>query len=494
MPEKEYREQRIAKLNHLRDSGIEPYPARVGYRQTVAEALTAYESASQEQQVSVQVAGRLMAIRSMGKSAFAHIMDSTGRLQVYFRRDVLGESLYDGLLKDIEVGDFIGVQGVLFRTRTGEITVEVKALELLSKALLPLPEKWHGLRDVETRYRQRYLDLIANEDVRKIFVTRSRIVSAVRRLLDARGFLEVETPVLQPIYGGAAARPFTTYHNALDRTLYLRIADELYLKRLIVGGLDRVYEIGHSFRNEGISTEHNPEFTMLEVYQAYADYDDMRRLVEDVYSGVAQEVLGSMVITYQGNQIDLTPPWRKVTMRDSILQACGVDIETHRDYDRLWAAAAERGHRLAKQPSWGKLVEKLFEATVEPGLIQPTFVLDYPVEISPLAKKKPGAPHLVERFEFFIGALECGNAFTELNDPLDQRQRFADQGRAAAAGDDEAHPMDEDYLTAMEHGMPPTGGLGFGIDRMVMLMTDQPSIREVILFPQLRSKEQAPTD
>jgi lysyl-tRNA synthetase class 2 len=489
MPEKEYREQRIAKLAHLRDSGIEPYPAHVSYRQTTTEAITAFQQASEGQQVTAQVAGRLMAIRSMGKSTFAHIMDGTGRLQVYFRRDVLGEDSYDTLLKDIEVGDFIGVEGVLFRTRTGEITVEVKSMAFLSKALLPLPEKWHGLRDVETRYRQRYLDLIANDDVRKIFITRTRIVSAIRRIMEARGFLEVETPVLQPIYGGAAARPFTTYHNALDRTLYLRIADELYLKRLIVGGLDRVYEIGHNFRNEGISTEHNPEFTVLEVYQAYADYHDMMRLVEDVYSGVAQEVLDSTVITYQGNQIDLTPPWRKVTMRDAILQSSGLDIDAHRDYDSLWTAAEEQGVKLKKQPSWGKLVEKLFETTVEPGLIQPTFILDYPVEISPLAKKKPGAPHLVERFEFFIGALECGNAFTELNDPLDQRQRFADQGRAAAAGDEEAHPMDEDYLTAMEHGMPPTGGLGFGIDRMVMLLTDQPSIREVILFPQLRSKE-----
>jgi lysyl-tRNA synthetase class 2 len=489
MPGKEYREQRIAKLTHLRECGIEPYPAHVPDRQTTAEVLAAYDNASEGQEVVAQVTGRLMAIRAMGKSTFAHIMDGSGRLQVYFRRDVLGESVYDGLLKDIEVGDFISVEGPLFRTRTGETTVEAKSLGLLSKALLPLPEKWHGLRDVETRYRQRYLDLIANDEVRKIFVTRTRIVSAVRRIMDARGFLEVETPVLQPIYGGAAARPFTTYHNALDRTLYLRIADELYLKRLIVGGFDRVYEIGHNFRNEGISTEHNPEFTVLEVYQAYADYHDIMRLVEEVYSGVAQEVLGSMVITYQGDQIDLTPPWRKVTMRDAILQASGIDIEAHTDYDGLRAAAEERGVKLAKQPSWGKLVEKLFDSVVQPELIQPTFILDYPVEISPLAKKKPGAPHLVERFEFFIGKLECGNAFTELNDPLDQRQRFADQGRAAEAGDEEAHPMDEDYLTAMEHGMPPTGGLGFGIDRLVMLLTDQPSIREVILFPQLRSKE-----
>jgi lysyl-tRNA synthetase class 2 len=377
----------------------------------------------------------------------------------------------------------------MFRTRTGEASLHVEAFEVLAKALLPLPEKWHGLRDVEIRYRQRYLDLIANPAVREVFITRSRIVTAIRRFLDERGFLEVETPVLQPLYGGAAARPFTTYHNALDRTLYLRIADELYLKRLIIGGLDRVYEIGLNFRNEGISTEHNPEFTVIELYQAYADYHDIMRLVEEIYATVAQEVLGTTRITYQGKAIDLTPPWRRVTMRDAILEHTGVDIEAHRDLEALWRVARERDLPVGKKPTWGKMVEEIFSACVEPTLIQPTFVLDFPVEVSPLAKKKPDAPHLVERFEFFIGTLECGNAFSELNDPLDQRERFEAQRRDAAAGDEEAHPLDEDFLTAVEHGMPPTGGLGFGIDRMVMLFTDQPSIREVILFPQLRSRE-----
>ena len=488
MPESnDRREQRIAKLAYLRQMGIDPYPPRVHYTHTAAEALAAFEQTAEGEQVNVEVAGRLMTERGMGKSTFAHIADGSGRIQIYLRQDYLGEEAYERFRKGVDVGDFISVSGHLFRTRTGEITVEVKSFQFLSKALLPLPEKWHGLTDVETRYRQRYLDLIANEKARWIFATRTRLVSAVRRFLDGRGFLEVETPILQPIYGGAAARPFVTHHNALNRTLYLRIADELYLKRLIVGGFDRVYEIGHNFRNEGISTTHNPEFTVIEVYQAYADYNDIMRLVEECYSTVAREVLGSSIITYQGHEINLTPPWRRVTMRQAILEQSGVDIEEYTDYDSLWAAAAARGVKLSKQPTWGKLVEKLFEETAEPTLIQPTFILDYPVEISPLAKRKPDAPHLVERFEFFIGAMECGNAFTELNDPLDQRERFLAQGRAAEGGDDEAHPMDEDYVTAMEHGMPPTGGLGFGIDRMVMLMTDQASIREVILFPQLRS-------
>jgi lysyl-tRNA synthetase class 2 len=322
----------------------------------------------------------------------------------------------------------------------------------------------------------------------KGFVTRSRIITALRRFLDERGFLEVETPMLQPIYGGAAARPFVTHHNALDQTLYLRIADELYLKRLIIGGFDRVYEIGHNFRNEGLSTKHNPEFTAIELYQAYADYHDMMQLVEEAFSTIAQEVLGSPIITYQGEEIDLTPPWRRVTMRDAILENSDIDIQAHDDYDSLWAVAVEKGLSLTKQPNWGKLVEKLFDECVEPTLVQPTFILDYPIEISPLAKRKPENPALVERFEPFIARMECGNAFSELNDPIDQRERFAAQSLAATEGDDEAHPMDEDFVLAMEHGMPPTGGLGIGIDRMVMLFTDQTSIREVILFPQLRSK------
>lgn len=489
MPEtSDHRALRIAKLERLRERGIDPYPARSTRTHTAAEAIAAFEAAPEGERVEAQVAGRVVSARVMGKSTFAHLADGSGRVQIYLRQDEIGDDAYEMFRRDVDLGDFIAARGHMFRTRTGEVSLHVEAITFLSKALLPLPEKWHGLRDVEIRYRQRYLDLIANPEVREVFITRTRIVSAIRRYLDTRGFLEVETPVLQPLYGGAAARPFTTYHNALDRTLYLRIADELYLKRLIVGGFDRVYEIGHNFRNEGISTEHNPEFTVIELYQAYADYHDMMRLVEEIYATVAQEVLGTTQITYQGNTIDLTPPWRRVTMRDAILEQTGIDIEQYRERDALWRETQERNLPVGQKPTWGKLVEEVFSSCVEPTLIQPTFVLDFPLEVSPLAKQKPGAPHLVERFEFYIGALECGNAFSELNDPLDQRQRFEAQRREAEAGDEEAHPVDEDFITAIEHGMPPTGGLGFGIDRMVMLFTDQPSIREVILFPQLRTR------
>ncbi len=487
------REQRIAKLEALRQEGIEAYPPRVERTHTAAEALAAFQDAPSPQDPSegmrVVVAGRLVSVRVMGRSTFAHVADGTGQIQIYLRRDTLGEENYDLFRHQIDIGDFVQAEGALMSTRTGEITVNVERWSLLAKTLRPLPEKWHGLRDVETRYRQRYLDLIANEEARDIFRRRSRIISAIRRILDDKGFLEVETPVLQPIYGGAAARPFTTHHNALDQTLYLRIADELYLKRLIIGGFDGVYEIGHNFRNEGISTDHNPEFTAIEIYQAYADYHDMMALVEEIYATVAEEVTGSAIIHYQGHDIDLTPPWRRVSMRDAILEHSGIDIDVHTDYDSLWQAARAKGISLTKQPNWGHLVEKLFGEVAEPHLIQPTFVIDFPTEVSPLAKKKPGDEDVVERFEHYIGGLECGNAFTELNDPLDQRERFEQQLRAASQqGDDEAHPMDEDFLMALEHGMPPTGGLGFGIDRMVMLLTDQSSIREVILFPQLRSR------
>jgi len=485
----DHRTQRLGKLTRLRENGIDPYPARVKRSHTVSEARESFPSAEGAAPASVQVAGRLISWRVMGKSTFGHIADGTGKIQVYLRQDVLGEETYELLRRNLDIGDFVGLSGELFRTRTGEITVKVEAMELLTKTLRPLPEKWHGLRDVETRYRQRYLDLIANEDVRSIFITRSRIVSAVRRYLDQRGFLEVETPILQPIYGGATARPFTTHHNALDRTLYLRIADELYLKRLIVGGFDGVYEIGHDFRNEGISTKHNPEFTQAEVYQAYADYNDMMKLIEGVYAYAAQEVLGGTKITFQGHEIDLAPPWKRITMRQAILDATDLDIEAHPDLQSLRQRVAELKLGIDPQPTWGRLVDEVFSEYVEPSFIQPTILMDYPLEISPLAKRKADEPHLVERFEFFIGGLECGNSFSELNDPIDQRERFEAQAQAAASGDEEAHPTDEEFLTALEHGMPPTGGLGWGIDRMVMLFTDQSSIREVILFPQLRAKD-----
>jgi len=483
------REQRIAKLARLREQGVDPYPARVECTHTAAQAVAAFEEATDSQDVLAQVAGRLMSIRVMGKSAFAHIADGSGRLQIYLRQDIVGEDSYDLFRRQLDIGDFIEAKGRLFHTRTGEITLEVKSFRLLSKAFRSLPDKWHGLKDTETRYRQRYLDLIANQQVREIFVLRTRLISALRRFLDERGFLEVETPVLQPLYGGAAARPFTTHHNALNRTLFLRIADELYLKRLIIGGLDRVYEIGHNFRNEGISTSHNPEFTMMEIYQAYADYHDMLRLVEEMYCAVARETLSGSVITYRDHEIDLTPPWCQVTMCQAIMEHTGIDIEVHSTHKRLKAAVSEHALSVTDQPTWGRLVDELFGEYVQPTLIEPTFVLDYPVEISPLAKKKPDAPHLTERFEYFIGGLECGNAFTELNDPLDQRERFQAQMRAFQSGDQEAHPLDEDFLTALEYGMPPTGGLGLGIDRMAMIFTNQANIREVILFPQLRSKQ-----
>lgn len=486
----DHREQRLQKLTALRAAGFEPYPARFSYTHSTAEALQAFASSEGETEPpTVRTAGRLMSIRVMGKASFAHIQDGTGCIQIYLRQDEVGKEAYSFFRKSFDLGDFIGVEGDLFRTRTGEVTIRVRSFEMLSKALRPLPEKWHGLTDVEARYRQRYLDLLVNEQVRNTFVTRTRIVSAMRRFLDERGFLEVETPVLQPIYGGAAARPFVTHHHVLDIDLYLRISDELYLKRLIIGGLDRVYEIGRDFRNEGVSTRHNPEFTQIEVYQAYADYHDMMRLVEELWHTVAQEVLGTSTLTYQGHNVDLTPPWRRVTMRDAILQAAGIDIEAYPDLDALQHRIKELNLELAAKQTWGKQVEELFKEYVEPNLIQPTFVLDYPLDISPLAKKKPDAPGLVERFEFFVGGLECGNAFSELNDPIDQRERFEMQRQQLQDGDEEAHPMDEDWIRALEYGMPPTGGLGFGIDRMVMLFTDNSSIREVILFPALRPKK-----
>jgi lysyl-tRNA synthetase class 2 len=482
------REQRLQKLQALREEGINPYPARFLYTHTTAQARQALLDGGDAEQQVVRTAGRLMAIRVMGKASFAHIQDGSGSIQLYVRQDEVGEQAYDLFRKRFDVGDSVGVEGTLFRTRTGEITIRVSSLEMLAKALRPLPEKWHGLTDVEARYRQRYLDLLVNEDVRNTFVTRSRMVSAIRRFLDERGFLEVETPVLQPIYGGAAARPFVTHHNVLDTDLYLRISDELYLKRLIIGGLDRVYEIGRDFRNEGVSTKHNPEFTQIEVYQAYADYADVMHLVEELWHTVAQEVLGTSTLSYQGHEVDLTPPWRRLTMRDAILEASGVDIAADRDVETLQRSMRELGVEADTKPTWGNQVDELLSECVEPNLIQPTFVLDYPVEVSPLAKKKPGNSRWVERFEFFVGGLECGNAFSELNDPIDQRERFEMQRRQQLEGDEEAHPMDEDWIRALEYGMPPTGGLGFGIDRMAMLFTDNSSIREVILFPALRSK------
>lgn len=478
--------QRRIKLERIRGRGVDPYPPRVQRTHTVAEAILEFEAGKPEREMSL--VGRLMSIRVMGKSTFAHIEDGSGRIQIYLRQDSLGEEACEFFKRDFDIGDFIGVTGQLFRTRTGEITLQVNDFKMLAKSLHPLPEKWHGLKDVEIRYRQRYLDLIANEEVREIFVTRARIVSALRRFLDERGFLEVETPVLQPIYGGAAARPFVTYHNVLDEDLYLRISDELYLKRLIIGGYERVYEMGKDFRNEGVSHKHNPEFTQLEFYQAYADYNDIMAMAEEMVSYGAQEVLGTTRITYQGTEIDLAPPWQRRSLRQAIKEESGIDYEDHPDAESLYQAIRAISGNVEPKTTRGKLIDALLSNYVEPRLIQPTFLVDYPLEVSPLAKRKSGDPETVERFEGFAGGMEICNAFSELNDPVDQVERFLAQGRAYEAGDEEAHQMDEDFLTAMSYGMPPTGGFGMGIDRLTMLLTDQVSIREVILFPHLRTK------
>ena len=429
-----------------------------------------------------------MTKRDHGKSSFANVQDSKGQIQIYVRQNIVGANLYE-IYRKLDVGDIVGVKGVVFRTRTGEITVLASEFELLSKSLRPLPEKWHGLQDKETRYRQRYADLIVNREVKDVFVKRTRIVQAIRDYLNAINFIEVETPVLQPIYGGANARPFITHHNTLDQSLYLRIANELYLKRLIVGGFDRVYEFSKDFRNEGMDRDHNPEFTMLELYQAYADYEDIMCLTEQLIAHTAQEVVGSTGISFQGEEISLEPPWRRLTMIESIGVETGIDVESLND-NELHDTALDANVDLDGVESRGGTIAALFDTLVEPNLIQPTFICDYPIEVSPFAKKKRGDERFVERFEYFMVGMEMGNAFSELNDPIDQRERFIEQGKKFEAGDEEAFMVDEDYLRALEYGMPPTGGLGFGVDRLTMLLTDQRSIRDVIFFPQMRPEDQ----
>ena len=492
--------QRYKKLARIRARGIDPYPARVRRTHTTAEALAAFEALQDsDEKLIVQVVGRIVRMNVMGRSSFAHLEDGYGRLQVYFRQDVLGQETYDFVRRDLDLGDFLGVKGPLFRTRTGEVTVRAEEIQLLSKALKPLPvvkEKdgvlYDAFTDKEQRYRERYVDLAVNSHVREIFRIRARILSALRHFLDQHGFIEVETPILQPIYGGAAARPFITHHYQLHQDLYLRISDELYLKRLIVGGYERVYEIGRDFRNEGVSYKHNPEFTQLEFYMAYADYKDVMALTEEMIAFVAKEVLGTTSITYQGHDIDLSPPWRRRKLREAILEETGIDYEAYPDAESLYQAIRAIGGNPEPKTIRGKLIDPVLINYVEPKLIQPTFLYDYPVDVSPLAKRKADDPNTVERFEYFIGGLELGNAFTELNDPLDQQERFLAQAKALAAGDEEAHPLDEDYINALCYGMPPTGGFGLGVDRLTMLFTDQPSIREVILFPHLRAKESPP--
>jgi lysyl-tRNA synthetase class 2 len=424
----------------------------------------------------------------MGKMTFFDIRDGSGKIQLCFRYNSLGQEKYE-FLKEVDIGDIIGVEGKLFRTKKGEITLEVSKYTMLCKSLRPLPEKWHGLADVEKRYRQRYLDLISNEDAKNIFTLRSRIITEVRNFLNSRGFIEAETPVLQPQAGGALARPFITHHHALDEDLYLRIALELHLKRLIVGGFDKVYEMGRAFRNEGISIKHNPEFTLLECYQAYADYNDIMNLVEEAISYIAHKVLGDTKITCQGKTIDLAPPWQRLYLREAIKKHCGIDFEDYPDAASLRSRMIEMGMEADPGKGRGKLVDELIATFVESNLIEPTFLLDYPVEMSPLAKRKRGDDRLVERFEAFINGIEIANAFTELNDPLEQRERFRQQLKERV-GSEEVEIADEDFLQALEYGMPPTGGLGIGIDRLVMLLTGQSSIREVILFPQLKTKSE----
>ncbi len=499
---------RREKLDALREKGIDPYSYAFSRTHRTDEAVSAFAKAETEgtlggdgDGLSVRIAGRILSWRDHGKSAFAHLGDGAGRLQVYFRRDVLGEEDFESL-DFLDLGDWIGVEGVLFRTSTGEITVRVSSWTLLAKSLRPLPLAKEevdretgervvhsGFTDTQTRYRQRYADLAVHPEVRETFRVRARVIAELRRFLDTREYLEVETPVLQPIYGGAAAQPFTTRHNALDSTLYLRIADELYLKRLIVGGFERVYEIGKDFRNEGIDRIHNPEFTMLEFYEAYADYEGMIGLVEELMQDVVTVLLGRPMLNYQGREIRIMAPFPRISFLNALSDKLGEDAASL-ETEALRARVEDMTGEMPESVGRGGLLDKLFSILVESELIEPTFVMDFPVELSPLAKLKRGDPTLTERFELFIAGREIANAFSELNDPIDQRERFEAQARLREAGDKEAHPLDEDYLRAMEYGMPPTGGVGIGVDRLVMLLTDSPSIRDVILFPTLRPEEE----
>ena len=478
----EVRKVRIEKLNELVAKGENPFEITSYNRTaTAGEILADYDKF--EGQI-VSIAGRLMSKRIMGKASFGHIMDSDGRMQGYFSRDDMGVDEYQAF-KKLDVGDIVGIEGFVFKTKTGEISVHVKKVTLLTKSLLPLPEKFHGLKDPELRFRQRYVDLIANPEVKDVFIKRSKIISTIREVLDKKGFIEVETPVLNTLAGGANARPFITHHNTLDIDMYMRIATELHLKRCIVGGFEKVYEIGRQFRNEGMDTKHNPEFTTIELYQAYVDYNEMMNITEELYTTAAERVCGGLDITYQGTPLSLKTPWERLTMVQAVKKYTGLDFDND-PLETLIAKGNEMGLEMSPDTSWGHALYNIFDAFVEEKLTGPVFITDYPVEVSPLAKKKPSDPRLTERFEFFICASEGGNAFSELNDPIDQRSRFEQQMLAKAKGDDEAQPYDEDFCNALEYGMPPTGGLGIGIDRMVMFLTDSASIRDVLLFPTMK--------
>jgi lysyl-tRNA synthetase class 2 len=486
--------ERLKKLEDLSRDGIDPYPSTFPVTHLAGDLTGRYGSADDaalRAAEAVALAGRVLSLRGHGKASFAHIKDQTGRIQIYVRQDTVGESAYT-LFRRIDVGDFLGLRGRLFRTKTGELTIQVDTLTLLAKALRPLPDKWHGLCDVEVRYRQRYVDLIANPSVAEVFRRRARIIAEIRRFFDERGFLEVETPMMQPIPGGAAARPFVTHHNALDLSLYLRIAPELHLKRCVVGGLERVYEINRNFRNEGLSTQHNPEFTMLEFYQAYVDYRDLMVLTEELLPWIVRTVCGGDRVTYQGREISFAPPWPRLTLEEALVKMGRLTRDEVRSEEGLRKAADASG--IAAKPAWGwgKLLAELFEARVEGQLVQPTFITDFPAELSPLAKARTDDPRYAQRFELYVAGLEVANAYTELNDPREQRRRLEAQAKARAAGDEEAHHMDDDFVRALEYGLPPTAGEGIGIDRLVMLLTDSPSIRDVILFPLLRPEGRGP--
>lgn len=499
---------RLAKMQQLRQNGIEPYPTRSYKNSNNADAIRAFEAreaAGEAEELRLTLAGRLRAIRNMGKLSFAHIEDRTGKMQLFLRVNELGQEKLDQFVRYFDLGDFIEATGVMVRTKRGEVTLQVEDFRMLSKALYQLPAakdevvdgetiRHAALTDPETRYRQRYVDLAVNPDVRDIFRTRTEVIKAMREFLDDRGFQEVETPILQPIYGGAAAKPFTTFHNQLHQQLYLRVSFELYLKRLLVGGMDRVYEIGRDFRNEGVSFKHNPEFTQLEFYMAYADYNVIMEMTEQMVSQVAQRVLGTMQVMFEGHQIDLTPPWNRLQIRQGLIEHAGIDIQEYPTDESL--AEVMRARQISFKPGTprGKLINTLMETYLEPIMIQPTFLYDYPRDISPLAKAKPEDPNTVERFEGYIGGVELCNAFTELNDPLDQEKRFLELGRAYTEDDEERNPMDEDFLRALAYGMPPAGGFGIGIDRFVMMLTGQHSIREVILFPPLREDDNAASE
>jgi len=497
----ELEKNRLHKVQQLRESGIDPYPSRCERTHTSAQAVAAFEHAASGETISATLAGRLRSIRLMGKVIFAHLEDGGGQIQILLKADLLGPAIL-GQFKDLyDLGDFVQASGTLFRTRSGEITLQVEKITMLAKAITPLPASKetmeNGQRVVhsafdnpEARYRQRYADLAVNSEIRAIFRTRARVISALRNFLDAKGFLEVETPVLQSIYGGAAAKPFVTHHHQLHQDLFLRISFELYLKRLLVGGLERVYEIGRDFRNEGVSYKHNPEFTQLEFYMAYADYQTIMQIAEEMISSVAESVTGSRQVTFRGHPVDLTPPWPRLTLREAIRQASGIDFEAYPTAESLSDAMHQKGLAPSAEKHRGKLIESLLAHFVEPNLIQPTFLMDYPRDISPLAKSKPDDSRTVERFEGFVAGMELCNAFSELNDPQDQEQRFVEMSRTYAEEDEDRHPTDEDYLNAMRYGMPPNGGFGMGVDRLTMLLANQPTIREVILYPHLRQREE----